>query len=104
MPLDATQLKFNETMRSYVFRQGTPLTDALTLLYHEWNQPTPTLFDPMTIAYILDPQICPTENMHITVDDKGFTRPEPGPANAQVCLHSHSDAFFRLLLDRLTSH
>jgi len=101
MPLDSTQLKFNESMRSYVFRQGTPLTDALTLLYHEWNQPTPTLFDPMTIAYILNPQICPTEPMHITVDEKGFTRPESGTPNAQVCLHSDSDAFFHLLLTRL---
>lgn len=103
MPLDSTQLKFNESMRSYVFRQGTPLTDALTLLYHEWNQQTPTLFDPMTIAYILNPQICPTEPMHITVDDKGLTRPDSGTANAQVCLHSDSDAFFHLLLTRLVS-
>jgi inosine-uridine nucleoside N-ribohydrolase len=101
MPLDSTQLKFNESMRSYVFRQGTPLTDALTLLYHEWNQTTPTLFDPMTIAYILDPQICPTEPMHISVDDKGFTRPDSGTPNAQVCLHSDADAFFHLLLTRL---
>jgi len=101
VPLYSTQLKFNETMRSYTFRQGTPLTDALTLLYHEWNQTTPTLFDPMTIAFLVNPQICPTEPMHITVDDKGFTRPESGSPNAQVCLHSDSDAFFHLLLSRL---
>lgn len=101
MPLDSTQLKFNETMRSYVFRQGTPLTDALTLLYHEWNRTTPTLFDPMTIAYILNPQICPAEPMHITVDDKGYTRLEDGPPNAQVCLRSDPNAFFELLLTRL---
>lgn len=104
MPLDSTQLKFNESMRSYVFRQGTPLTDALTLLYHEWNQTTPTLFDPMTIAYILYPQICPTEPMRISVDEKGFTRPESGSPNAQVCLHSDADAFFHLLLTRLVPH
>jgi purine nucleosidase len=101
MPLDSTQLKLDETKRNFLFRQGTPLTDALTLLYHEWNQATPTLFDPMTIAYVLDPQICPVEPMHITVDGKGFTLPEPGTPNAQVCLHSDSNAFFHLLVSRL---
>jgi purine nucleosidase len=104
MPLDSTQLKLDETKRNYIFRQGTPLTDSLTLLYHEWNQQTPTLFDPMTIAFILDPNICPIEKMHISVDDKGFTRPETGPPNAQVCLHSDSNAFFHLLIDRIAAH
>jgi len=103
MPLDSTQLKLDESKRSDLFRQGTPLTDALTLLYHQWNQPTPTLFDPMTIAYLLDPKICPTEPLHIRVDDKGFTHPESGAPNAQVCLRSDSTAFFHLLLDRLAT-
>ncbi|MGC0775296.1 MAG: nucleoside hydrolase, partial [Candidatus Acidiferrum sp.] len=100
MPLDSTQLKFDEVKRDYLFRQATPLTDALTLLYHEWGQQTPTLFDPMTIASILNPQICPVQPMHIRVDDKGFTRQEPGPPNCQVCMHSDSDAFFHLLITR----
>ncbi|HXJ03793.1 MAG TPA: nucleoside hydrolase [Candidatus Acidoferrum sp.] len=103
MPLDSTQLKFDEVKRAYVFKQGTSLTDALTLLYHQWGQQTPTLFDPMTLAYILDPRICPVEPMHIVVDDKGFTRREPGPPNAQVCLRSDSDAFFHLLIGRLAA-
>lgn len=101
MPLDSTQLKLDEVKRAFLFRQGTPLTDALTLLYHQWGQQTPTLFDPMTIAFILNPQICPVQPMHIRVDDKGFTRPEPGAPNAQVCLHSDETAFFQLLLSRL---
>ncbi len=103
MPLDSTQLKFDEVKRAFLFRQATPLTDALTLLYHEWGQQTPTLFDPMTLAYILNPQICPVEPMHIRVDDKGFTRPEPGAPNAQVCMHSDSGAFFHLLIARLVA-
>ncbi|MGB6500175.1 MAG: nucleoside hydrolase, partial [Thermoplasmata archaeon] len=103
MPLDSTQLKFDEVKRSYLFRQATPLTDALTLLYHEWGQPTPTLLDPITIAFILNPNICPSQSMHILVDDKGFTRQEPGPPNAQVCMRSDSDAFFHLLITRLAA-
>jgi len=103
MPLDSTQLKFDEVKRAYLFKQATPLTDSLTLLYHEWGQQTPTLFDPMTISYILNPNICPVEPMHIRVDDKGFTRQDPGPPNAQVCMHSDSDAFFHLLIARLAA-
>src|SRR5580693_6703460 len=96
MPLDSTQLKLDEVKRAFLFKQGTPLTDALTLLYHEWGQQTPTLFDPVTVAYILNQKICPVQPMHIRVDDKGFTRSEPGAPNAQVCMHSDAEAFFRL--------
>jgi len=103
MPLDSTQLKLDEVKRAFLFKQGTPLTDALTLLYHEWGQQTPTLFDPVTVAYILNPKICPVQPMHIRVDDKGFTRREPGAPNAQVCMHSDADAFFRLQIGRLAA-
>jgi purine nucleosidase len=102
MPLDATQLKLDEVKRAILFRSGTPLTDALTVLYHEWGQETPTLFDPLTIAYILDPRLCPVKPMHITVDDQGFTRRGAGAPNAQICLDSDSDRFFRLYLRRVS--
>jgi inosine-uridine nucleoside N-ribohydrolase len=101
MPLDATQLKLDEVKREFLFRQGTALTDALTLLYHEWGQQTPTLFDPMTIAFLVNPQLCPVESMRIRVDEKGYTRPEAGEPNAQVCLESSSEQFFRWFLPRL---
>jgi len=101
MPLDSTQVKLDEVKRAILFRSGTPLTDALTLLYHEWGQETPTLFDVMTVAYILNPKICPVQPMRIRVDDKGFTRLESGAANAQVCLDSDSDAFFQLYMGRV---
>jgi len=109
MPLDATQLKLDEVKRAFLFSQGTPLTDALTLLYHQWGQQTPTLFDPTTVAFLLNPALCPVQPIRIRVDDKGFTRPDPGPPNApnppnaQVCLESNPDAFFRFLLPRLAT-
>ncbi len=109
MPLDATQLKLDEVKRAFLFSHGTPLTDALTLLYHQWGQETPTLFDPMTIAFLVNPSLCPVQPMHIRVDEKGFTRPDPGPPsapnppNAKVCLDSNPDAFFRFYLNRLTA-
>jgi inosine-uridine nucleoside N-ribohydrolase len=109
MPLDATQLKLDEVKRAFLFSQGTPLTDALTLLYHQWGQETPTLFDPMTIAFIANPTLCPVQPMRISVDEKGFTRPDPGPPdapgapNAEVCLDSNPDAFFRVYLNRVAA-
>jgi len=104
MPLDSTQLKLDEVKRAFLFRQGTGLTDALTILYHQWGQETPTLFDPMAVSYAVNPELCPTEAMRIRVDEKGFTRPEPGAPNAQVCLESSPDRFFRFFLDRVAAH
>jgi purine nucleosidase len=101
MPLDSTQLKLDEVRREFLFRQSTPLTDALTLLYHLWGQQTPTLFDPMTIAFIDDPSLCPVEPMSIVVDDTGMTRHGSGAPNAQVCLQSDPEAFFHFYLARI---
>lgn len=104
MPLDSTQLKMDEVKRAFLFRQGTPLTDALAILYHQWGQLTPTLFDPMTIAFVDDPELCPTEPMHIHVDDRGMTLRGPGAPNAQVCLKSDPEGFFRFYLSRVAAH
>jgi inosine-uridine nucleoside N-ribohydrolase len=63
----------------------------------------------MTIAFLVNPTLCPVQPMHIRVDAQGFTRPDagppnaPNPPNAQVCLESNPDAFFRLLLPRLAA-
>ena len=109
MPLDSTQLKMDAANRNFLFRQGTPLTDALTLLYHEWGQETPTLFDPMTIAFMIKPELCPVVPMNIRVDEKGFTRPDAGAPsaanspNAQVCLKSNPDDIFHFLIPRLAT-
>jgi inosine-uridine nucleoside N-ribohydrolase len=102
MPLDSTQLKLDEVMRATLFSQGTPSTDALALLYQQWTastlNPTPTLYDAMAVAEVIDPSLCPTQPMRIQIDDRGYTRVEPGPANANVCLHSDSDRFFHFYI------
>jgi len=103
MPLDSTQLKLDEVKREFLFRQGTALTDALTILYHQWGQQTPTLFDPMTIAFVVDPQLCPVQPMNIVVDEKGMTNRGSGAPNAQVCLKSDPQAFFKFYLGRVAA-
>jgi purine nucleosidase len=101
MPLDSTQLKMDEVKRAFLFGQGTAVTDQLAVLYHLWGQETPTLFDPMTVVFVLRPELCPVTGMDIRVDEKGFTREEPGAPNAQVCLDSNAEDFFRFYLRRV---
>jgi len=104
MPLDSTQLKLDEVKRAWLFSQGTAVTDQLAVLYHLWGQQTPTLFDPMTVVFVLKPELCPVTPIRIRVDEKGFTREEPGTANAQVCLDSNAEDFFRFYLKRLAAN
>jgi len=105
MPLDSTQLLLDENKRILLFSTGSRLTNALAALYFQWlragKTPTATLFDAMAVAYVVSPDLCPVEAMHITVDQDGMTRPSPGPPNASACLASDSERFFHFLLPRL---
>lgn len=110
MPLDSTQIHLEEANREKLFAQGSPLTDQVTLLYHEWmagtesHSPTPTLFDPVAVTYTFRPDLCPAKPMHIDVDDRGYTRAGPGTPNAQVCLESDEKGFLSLLMSRLSGN
>jgi inosine-uridine nucleoside N-ribohydrolase len=55
----------------------------------------------MTVAYVLKPELCPVQSMHIRVDEKGFTRAETGAPNAEVCLDSDPEKFFQFYLARV---
>ena len=105
MPLDSTQLKFDEVKRSLLTTISTPLTDSLQVLTAEWQratqQTTPTMFDAVAAAYAVNPQVCPTTPLHIVVDDKGFTQVTQGTPNVQVCLEPRTDAFFNFAMPRL---
>ena len=101
MPLDSTQLKLDEVKRAFLFSQGTRMSEELATLYYLWGQTTPTLFDAMTIAFVLKPELCAVTAMRIRVDEQGFTRVESGAANAQVCLDSSSEEFFKFYLKRI---
>ena len=101
MPLDSTQLKLDEVKRAFLFTRGTAVADQLVILYHLWGQETPTLFDPMAVTFVLKPELCPVTPLRIRVDEKGFTREEPGAPNAQVCLNSNPEDFFQFYLRRV---
>jgi inosine-uridine nucleoside N-ribohydrolase len=106
-PLDSTQIKFDEVRRDRLFGYGSPLSDALTLLYHQWRlrnswgQITPTLFDAVPVAWMLRPAVCQLEPLHVEVDGKGYTRPTSGAPNASVCLTLDESSTQRLILETL---
>jgi inosine-uridine nucleoside N-ribohydrolase len=107
MPLDSTaNLRLHEVARTAIFAHGSSLTNILAGLYYEWSaatrSPTPTLYDPMTLAWLLEPSLCPTTPLHIAVDDTGNTKETPGAPNAQVCLRSDPEAFLRFYVRRVT--
>lgn len=106
MPLDSTiNLKLHEVARNLLLTRGTPLTDMLAVTYQQWSfgtrQPTPTLFDPMTLAWMADPSLCPVTAMHVRVDDAGMTLADSGTPNAQVCLKSDPESFLHFYLGRV---
>ena len=107
MPLDSTQIHLETAEREAIFAHGSPLTDQLTLLYHQWralnpgHAATPTLFDPVAVTYAIRPDLCPASPMRIEVDEMGFTRSVPGVPNAQVCLRSDEKGFLKFLLSRV---
>jgi inosine-uridine nucleoside N-ribohydrolase len=103
VPLDVTaMLQLDADARHRIFTRLTPVTNDLTLLYHLWANETPTLFDPMAVALMIDPTLCEVKSMAIVVDNEGFTRPAQGePANAAVALHTDPAKFFQFYLDRV---
>lgn len=106
-PLDSTQIKFDEVRRERLFAYGSPASDALTLLYHQWRllnswgQITPTLFDAVPVVWMLQPSSCPVIPMRITVDERGYTRPAAGEPNVAVCLSVDENATQHLIIDTL---
>jgi hypothetical protein len=53
------------------------------------------------VAWLVDPQVCPTTPLRIVVSDDGMTRATPGQPNAAVCLASDQGRFFKVLMGRL---
>jgi purine nucleosidase len=102
-PLDVTaMLQLDPAARRRVFTHLTPLTNALTILYHLWGSETPTLFDPMAAAMLIDPSLCETQQLAIEVDAQGFTRVvKSKPANATVGMRTDPRRFFEFYLNRV---
>lgn len=107
-PLDATLLQLDDVHRNELFAHGSAVTDALTLLYHQWSsadQPwastIPTLFDVVPVASLIDATLCPMRALRIVVGDDGYTADVEGTPNARVCLASDQQRVLDLMMRRL---
>ncbi len=103
VPLDVTaMLQLHGADRHRVFTNLSPMTDALTILYNLWHQRTPTLFDPMAVAMVIDPGLSQTQPLNVEIDSNGFTHVVDNKApNATVALHTDPQKFFQFYLSRV---
>src|SRR5215471_7627997 len=102
-PLDVqAMLQLDAADRRRAFTELTPMTNALTILYYLWGKETPTLFDPMAVAMLIDPSLCQMEERAIVVDAQGFTRVVEGqPRNVAVGMHTDPRKFLEFYLGRV---
>jgi purine nucleosidase len=102
-PLDVTaglQIQGNQLQK--VMMQSRPLSHALHALYMLWNQPVPTLHDPMAVSLLIDPRLCATKSMAVQIDGQGMTRAIEGkPANAVVAVETDPAQFVDFYVGRV---
>ena len=103
VPLDVTaMLQLRGADRHRVFTSLSPMTDSLSVLYNLWNQRTPTLFDPMAVAMLINPGLCETKPLNIKVNSNGATQViNNKPPNATVALQTDPAKFFQFYLSRV---
>ena len=100
--LDVTAMvKLDANKRAKLLQRQSPLTNALSGLYVLWGQETPTLFDPVAIGMEAYPDLFKTEEVHIRVDDQGYTRliPHEKP-NARIGIHIDHAAFIERIMQK----
>jgi inosine-uridine nucleoside N-ribohydrolase len=103
-PLDATtMLKLEEPLRRRLFAAETPLTRQIQTLYQLWEQPTPTLYDPVAVMLCFDEHFCTMKKLRLEVDDKGMTQIAKGEANARVATAIKGDEFLSWYVERVAS-
>ena len=103
-PLDVTAMLQLDAAGAQPHLQSKHACDQLTRCRSIilWNNETPTLFDPMAVALVLDPKLCQTKDLAVEVDEAGFTRAVEGkPANATVGMQTDPAKFFEFYLRRV---
>lgn len=105
LPLDSTRIALDEKTRNRIFATGSGLTDMLALAYAQWATlnrwgTTPLLFDVVPVAVMIAPELCPMQELRITVASDGMVR-EGNGAPVAACLASPAERIVSLLTARL---
>ncbi len=88
-----TMLQLDAERQKRLFGYGTPMTDALAALTILWGHTTPTLYDPMAVAYALGHRFCESEQRRVVVEDDGMTRITEGTPNVTVLINPQKEVF-----------
>jgi inosine-uridine nucleoside N-ribohydrolase len=92
--LDATTMMQLDTERQKrMAAHGTRTTDAIAALRELWGNPTPTLFDPVAVAYACGHAFAEGKPLRIQIADDGLTRVVEGTPNATVLVNPRKEEF-----------
>ncbi len=102
--LEATAaLQFERFLQERLAACGLPLPQAMRQLLEVWPSTTPTLFDPMAVAMLIQPEICDYEEICVRVDEEGLTYQCDGEPNVRVGVRPRIHRFFELFMAKLLS-
>lgn len=104
-----TACRLNELYLQALQECLAPGTQLLLEYLAEWqkdNPGTPTLHDPLTIAYLCNPELAAMEDARIDLiqertDDQVLALGKEGRA-AKVCRHVNTLSYFNMIIERLT--
>jgi inosine-uridine nucleoside N-ribohydrolase len=86
-------MQLDKDRRLRIAEAGAPATDALMSLTYLWEQQTPTLFDPVAVAYACGHRFTDEEKKRVVVEENGLTRIVDGAPNTTVLVKPRKDAF-----------
>lgn len=102
-----TYVKLNEDNRMRLLYRNSPLTDALCGLYTLWRfedyaYPNCTMFDGVAVGMVLWPELFTTKNVHVIVDDRGYTLiDETKEPNCEIGVSIDAEEFIKRMMERL---
>jgi inosine-uridine nucleoside N-ribohydrolase len=102
-----TYVKLKYELIELLGNRKSPLTDAIVGLYSLWGfgremKPEPVLFDAVTVAMVLWPELFKTRKAFIKVTDEGYTViDESKEPNCEIGISVKTDEFINKYMDRL---
>jgi inosine-uridine nucleoside N-ribohydrolase len=104
VPDDVTAgLKLEEPLRHRLFQAGTALTYQVQALYQLWDQPTPTLRDPLAVALCGDERFGKLEDLALELGDRGDLHIGKGKPNAHVVTAVRGEEFLKWYVERVAA-
>jgi len=86
-------MQLEKDRRMKIAAAGSPTTDALMALTYLWEAQTPTLFDPVAVAYACGHKFSDEEHRRVVVEENGLTRIVDGTPNTTILVKPRKDAF-----------